>query len=235
MATAITNLTTQLVVRAWDDEKVDAEGIINEILKSLHHPFNADPFCRIPMQMLATVEVWWNAKSDGEKNKLRRQLSKDGVQNRENLVIIDPTFWATQSKGPAHFEGSAPKTEAEPELTLTEATVRVVTDMISSGLDTARRLVPGGVLDSFVLPMSPTNTNPLDTAIGQMGGNFAKQIIEASVTIQQINSAPLLGNLLKETLAQQVAEQVKSTVETVNDVVQAANKAISKVTGWFRL
>jgi hypothetical protein len=228
VATAITNLTTQSVVQAWDNDNVDADAIINEILKALHHPFNADPFCRVQMQMLAIVKVWWDAKPDNEKAKLRRQLSKEGVQNKENQIIVDPSFWASQAKGPAKFEGSAPNLAAEPNKTGGDAVVAVITDIIKNGLG----IGAGGPLN--IPGISPGMTNPLDKLIAQAGSDFSKAIEDARLSIPQIASAPGIGSILKDALVDEIAASAKTAVQTVNDIGRVADAAVDEVASWFR-
>lgn len=227
VATAITNLTTQSVVQAWDNDNVDADAIINEILKALHHPFNADPFCRVQMQMLAIVKVWWDAKPDNEKANLRRQLSKEGVQNKENHIFVDPSFWASQAKGPAKFEGSAPNLAAEPDKTAGDAVVDVITDIIKNGLG----IGAGGLLN--IPGISPGMTNPVDMLIAQVG-NFSKAIEDAGFTIPQIASAPGIGSILKDALVDEIAASAKTAVQTVNDIGRLADAAVDEVASWFR-
>lgn len=107
LATAITNYTTQLIVRTWDDPTIPADTTIDQILSILHHPYLPNPTGPTFIQniMFSIVRDWWAARSPSEKDVLRHQLSKEGVQMNKN----NPETFTATVDGPAVFEGSRPE------------------------------------------------------------------------------------------------------------------------------
>lgn len=77
------------VVAAWDDESVDVDRTLNRILAGvLHHPalreFGQDGATDGRRLMFGVVEQWWQEKSEREKDGLRDQLSRRGVETGKN-------------------------------------------------------------------------------------------------------------------------------------------------------
>ncbi|KAI9884315.1 MAG: hypothetical protein M1823_003901 [Watsoniomyces obsoletus] len=77
------------IVQCWDDERVDPDRTINRIIRGvLHHPAlrheGEDGSEDGRLQMFAVVEEWWGSKSERERQALRDQLSREGVQNGRN-------------------------------------------------------------------------------------------------------------------------------------------------------
>jgi len=64
VATVITNWTTRMVVRCWDEKQQDADDMINHILSILHHPAFAREKNDPQRYMFSAVETWWNTHSD---------------------------------------------------------------------------------------------------------------------------------------------------------------------------
>lgn len=116
VATVTTNWTTQQIVRCWDNHKLDAHRCVDEILSILHHP--AFPAKKTPIQqyMFDTVEAWWKACPDDDKDSLRSKLTKESVQQRQHedhtLTLKD---FEGKHRGPASFPGAWPKVRQPPK------------------------------------------------------------------------------------------------------------------------
>lgn len=110
MATVTTNWATQQVVRCWDDSEIDCDFVIDEILKTLHHPqfVEEQTATFIQRAMFGAVKGWWAAHTDDEKAKLRSILTKSAVRENLNNHRFTATHFHGKRKGPAVFEGSVP-------------------------------------------------------------------------------------------------------------------------------
>ncbi|KAI1118089.1 heterokaryon incompatibility Het-C [Nemania sp. NC0429] len=115
VATATTNWTTQQVVRCWDDPTIDADKTIDDILTILHHPAFPKRKTIIQQHMFDEVKKWWERTSSEEKDRLRRQLTRESVQERghENHELTLKDLITTQ-RGAAEFPGSRPDVVAPP-------------------------------------------------------------------------------------------------------------------------
>ncbi|KAI0202578.1 heterokaryon incompatibility Het-C [Astrocystis sublimbata] len=116
VATVTTNWATQQVVRCWDYPDVDADKTIDEILTVLHHPAFPKKKTIIQKYMFGEVKKWWERATTEDKERLRRQLTRDSVKERghENheLTLKDLT---TTQRGAAEFPGSRPEVKAPPK------------------------------------------------------------------------------------------------------------------------
>ncbi|KZF21970.1 Het-C-domain-containing protein [Xylona heveae TC161] len=77
------------VIACWDDERIDVERTMNRIVHGVfHHPAlrdYGDDGARDGRQlMFSVVQQWWGEKNDEERDILRDQLSRDGVQTGRN-------------------------------------------------------------------------------------------------------------------------------------------------------
>ncbi|KAJ9606018.1 hypothetical protein H2200_009867 [Cladophialophora chaetospira] len=77
------------IVACWDDESIDVDRTLTRIIHGiLHHPAlrdNAqDGASEGRRLMFGVVEEWWRGKSDREKDGLREQLSRRGVESGRN-------------------------------------------------------------------------------------------------------------------------------------------------------
>ncbi|RWA11668.1 hypothetical protein EKO27_g3429 [Xylaria grammica] len=116
VATVTTNWTTQEIVKCWDDPTLDADKTIDEILTILHHPAFPKKKTTIQQYMFDEVSKWWQRASADEKDRLRRQLTRDSVQERghedHKLALKDV---GTTHRGAAEFPGSRPEVVAPPK------------------------------------------------------------------------------------------------------------------------
>ncbi|RMZ80217.1 hypothetical protein DV737_g3097, partial [Chaetothyriales sp. CBS 132003] len=89
VASATVKWVVPQVIQAWNDDSVDVEHTINKIIHGvLHHPalrdhgqYDAPEGRRI---LFGVVEKWWQEKSEREKDGLREQLSRRGVEQGQN-------------------------------------------------------------------------------------------------------------------------------------------------------
>lgn len=77
------------IVACWDDERIDVERTLNRIIHGvLHHPalrdYGQDGASDGRRLMFGVVEEWWREKSEREKDGLRQQLSREGVESGRN-------------------------------------------------------------------------------------------------------------------------------------------------------
>lgn len=77
------------LIQCWDDERIDANRTINRIINGiLHHPaqrnMGEDNAVDGRQLMFKVVQQWWEGKDEYEKNTLREQLSREGVESGAN-------------------------------------------------------------------------------------------------------------------------------------------------------
>ncbi len=115
VATVTTNWATQQVVKCWDDPTLDANEAIDQILTVLHHPAFPKRKTIIQQYMFDEVKKWWQGTSADEKDRLRRQLTRESVEERgHEKHDLDPTDLVTAYRGAAEFPGSRPEVVAPP-------------------------------------------------------------------------------------------------------------------------
>ncbi|KAI0904192.1 heterokaryon incompatibility Het-C [Ustulina deusta] len=115
VATVTTNWATQQVVKCWDDPTLDANEAIDQILTVLHHPAFSKRKTIIQQYMFDEVKKWWQGTSADEKDRLRRQLTRESVEERgHEKHDLDPTDLVTAYRGAAEFPGSRPEVVAPP-------------------------------------------------------------------------------------------------------------------------
>jgi Heterokaryon incompatibility protein Het-C len=216
-------MTTQQIVRCWDDHGIDAENQINLILKALHHPFNANNMHIIQVHMLAAVKHWWDLKTPENKVKLRECLSKDAAQNCTNRILVaDPhALNPTDEKGPARFAGSNPHTE-EPPLTMGEKIFNTLSDL------TDKANAVSDALKNLLKPATSDNPNPIDRALAPIG--LAVEQIFKDISLQEIASAPNIGNIAKEVIITQLEDLGRSIDDTAKDINAGFAQAVNEVT-----
>ncbi|MBA7490541.1 hypothetical protein ES702_01079 [subsurface metagenome] len=77
------------LIAAWDDESIDINRTLNRIIRGVfHHPalrqVGEDGSADGRALMFGVVEQWWQSKSEREKDGLRDQLSREGVEEGRN-------------------------------------------------------------------------------------------------------------------------------------------------------
>lgn len=77
------------LISAWDDERIDVQRTLNRIIRGVfHHPalrqVGEDGSADGRGIMFSVVEQWWGSKSEDERDSLRDQLSRDGVEDGRN-------------------------------------------------------------------------------------------------------------------------------------------------------
>ncbi|KAF8860084.1 Het-C-domain-containing protein [Acephala macrosclerotiorum] len=104
---------------AIDDQNVDPDRTINRIINGVfHHPaqrqMGDDGAAEGRRLMFGVVEQWWRGKSQYEQDSLRRQLSREGVQNGENHKegVHDTGHGCGKPLGMAKSAGGAGNTAA---------------------------------------------------------------------------------------------------------------------------
>ena len=77
------------LIAAWNDDNVDVDRTLNRIIRGVfHHPAlrteGDDGAADGRRLMFSIVEKWWGDRSEREKDNLRDQLSRDGVEEGRN-------------------------------------------------------------------------------------------------------------------------------------------------------
>lgn len=98
------------VIAAWDDDSIDVDRTLNRIINGiLHHPalrdLGQDGASDGRRLMFGVVEQWWGEKSQREKDGLRDQLSRRGVETGKNHKegVKDHGHGSNKPLGMAHL------------------------------------------------------------------------------------------------------------------------------------
>jgi hypothetical protein len=151
VATVITNWTTRMVVRCWDEPNQDADDMINHILTILHHPAFVRDKNDPQKYMFLAVETWWTKHSEQQRADLRNKLSKDSAKSYYDHH--DHTIQASDFKGPGKdcykkgfvFPGSKPYYR-ELDKSLLGKTKELIVD-VSNKLNAAGQAVIDGTVE----------------------------------------------------------------------------------------
>jgi hypothetical protein len=178
VATVITNWTTRMVVRCWDEKDQDADDMINHILTILHHPAFAQKKNDPQEYMFLAVKTWWNAHSDQQRADLRNKLSKHSA--KDYYDHHDHTIQASDFCGPNKlcykrgfvFPGSQPDINTPPDASLLGKTQELILD-VSKQLDAAGQAVIDGTVE--VINVVGDATNDAVDAVG----NAANDAVDA--------------------------------------------------------
>jgi hypothetical protein len=89
VASAVLKWAVPQIVECWDDDDADIARTLDRIVNGvLHHPalreYGDDGARDGRGLMFAQVEKWWGEKDEDEREKLRRSLSREGVQHFKN-------------------------------------------------------------------------------------------------------------------------------------------------------
>jgi hypothetical protein len=89
VASAVLKWVVPQIVECWDDENADIARTMDRIVTGvLHHPalreYGDDGARDGRGLMFREVEKWWGDKNEREREALRRNLSRDGVQHFKN-------------------------------------------------------------------------------------------------------------------------------------------------------
>lgn len=224
IATVTTNLTTQAIVQAWDND-ASPDSVIDKVLQVLHHPFNADPGSSFQTEMLAVVKLWWDLKSPNQQSQLRALLSKAAVESNTNHVHFDPATF-NNPRGVAKFNGSAPDI-AQPEKTLGQKLVSTVTGLVEISQPLNASQIKA-MLDTLATPENP---NPLDRTLGLLGGDFVKAF--EGISQQDLKAWPNMGNILKDS-ALKLGGFEKKPIEIPIPPIPQLAPVVSEVVQWLK-
>jgi len=89
VASAVLKWVVPQIVECWDNEDADIARTLDRIVNGvLHHPalreYGDDGASDGRGLMFREVEKWWGNKDEDEREKLRRSLSREGVQHFKN-------------------------------------------------------------------------------------------------------------------------------------------------------
>jgi len=90
VASAVLKFAVPLLMNAWDDEGINPNQVCDEIIGGVfHHPAfrngeDGRPGFEGRRVMFAVVEEWWNTKDSRQQDELRRNLSREGVEQGYN-------------------------------------------------------------------------------------------------------------------------------------------------------
>lgn len=210
VATVITNWTTRMVVRCWDERNQNADEMIDYILTILHHPAFARNKNEPQTYMFQAVETWWNAHEESQRATMRVKLNKQSAQ--KYFEQHDHTVQASDFRGPNKrryqhgfvFEGSQPELAPPPDKSLLGKTKELIEDA-SRGLNDAGRAVIDGTAE-VINVVGDTANKAVDT-VGD-GLNAAGRGIEEG--------------------ANAVGDTANRAVDTVGDGLNAAGRSIAE-------
>ena len=77
------------LIACWDDERIDVNRTLTRIINGVfHHPnlrdFGYDGAVDGRRAMFTTVQQWWSSKDEQEREALREQLNREGVETGQN-------------------------------------------------------------------------------------------------------------------------------------------------------
>ncbi|KAM0720143.1 hypothetical protein Q7P37_004279 [Cladosporium fusiforme] len=89
VASQVVKWVVPQIVECWDNERTDIVRTLDRIVNGvMHHPalreYGDDGARDGRMEMFREVEKWWGDKNERERDTLRRQLSRDGVEHFKN-------------------------------------------------------------------------------------------------------------------------------------------------------
>ena len=89
IASQVLNLVVPQLIACWDDERIDVDRTLTRVVDGvLHHPalrdYGDDGAVDGRRLMFGVVEQWWSEKDEEEREILRDQLSRDGVEQGRN-------------------------------------------------------------------------------------------------------------------------------------------------------
>jgi Heterokaryon incompatibility protein Het-C len=89
VASQVVKWAVPQLIACWDDERIDVDRTLTRIINGVfHHPalrdYGQDGAADGRRLMFEVVERWWQEKSEREKDGLRDQLSRRGVENGRN-------------------------------------------------------------------------------------------------------------------------------------------------------
>ena len=89
VASSVLKWVVPQIVACWDDPGADVQRTCNRIIYGVfHHPamreYGDDGMQDGRMAMFQTVESWWRGLDERERNDLRDQLSREGVEQGRN-------------------------------------------------------------------------------------------------------------------------------------------------------
>lgn len=89
VASQILKWVVPQLMACWDDERMDVDRTLTRIINGvLHHPalreYGQDGASDGRRLMFGVVQEWWEEKSEREKDGLRDQLSRSGVEDGRN-------------------------------------------------------------------------------------------------------------------------------------------------------
>lgn len=80
IAMTVVQYITPMIIKAWDDESVDANQVVETILETFHHPALAST--KLQLQMRKTMEDWVNGLPN--KDEVMKTLTSCSVRNGHN-------------------------------------------------------------------------------------------------------------------------------------------------------
>ena len=89
VASSVLKWVVPQLISCWDDERIDVDRTLTRIINGVfHHPalrdYGNDGAVDGRRQMFSIVEQWWSEKDEDEREILRDQLSRNGVEEGRN-------------------------------------------------------------------------------------------------------------------------------------------------------
>ena len=190
----VTAFTTREVISCWNDHSIDANQVITNILKALHHPFYIDFNSPNQLQkvMFEIVTRWWDDKSPDQRNTLRHLLKQSTIASGQNkLLILNPEEWHN-----LRTFGKKP----EEEKSLVDTLVDNITDAVKKGIINISQPALEQIAKTIQAIPTPNIPNPVDLALSMVPAAIPTEKLFEGISAQAIMAAPTMGNPLKDVI-----------------------------------
>ena len=184
----VVRFTTNEVISCWEKWDRNPDQAIDNILQTLHHPFDVDLQDRaknpLRYDMFSAVRNWWTAKDLEQRQYLQHRLQKSTIADSQHKIVIhNPGTW--------HNEQAFGKKPTEDK-----SVVDTIIDNLKNIED-----IPSKLFGQFVqvITKSPTSQdpNPVDKAIGMLPVAVPITQILQNVPQTAFLASAVVGNVLK--------------------------------------
>ncbi|KAF5375096.1 hypothetical protein D9758_000522 [Tetrapyrgos nigripes] len=105
-----------LIVKAWGDDGINPDDVIDRILEAFHHPYYAEGNSKIQNHMFEAMEQWFRDLGSEESEQTIEALTKESVREGKNKRLseeqqqdVEPGYGRRpgQSQGHSHSGGGS--------------------------------------------------------------------------------------------------------------------------------
>lgn len=218
VAALVTAITTSEVIGCWNNPSIDANQVIANILKALHHPYYIDFNSpnKLQKSMFDMVTSWWDDKSTDQRNTLRDLLKKSTIESGKNkFLIMNPEEWHN-----ARTFGKKP----EEEKSLVDTLVDNITNAVKDGIIDITKPALDQITKTIQAIPTPDIPNPVDLALSMVPAAIPAAKLFEGISPQAILAAPTMGNPLKDVITV-VLNPVVTAPPVLAPVISSIGKA----------